>query len=63
MTIDIQASGEISVLHMKVNRYIKLLKLAKYTPITVLAISILLSRNLIGTTGVKIPPGEDPSIF
>lgn len=63
MTIDIQIEEKVLVLNMKVNRYIKLLKLAKYTPVAVLAISALLSRNLVGTTGVKIPPGEDPSIL
>lgn len=48
---------------MKVSRYIKLLKIAKYAPATVLAISILLSRYEFGTTGIRIPKGEDPSIL
>ncbi|MEM2007292.1 MAG: hypothetical protein QXI94_07240 [Sulfolobales archaeon] len=48
---------------MKVGGYVKLLKLAKYAPIAVLAISLLLSRGDVGTTGDRIPKGEDPSVF
>lgn len=48
---------------MKVSRYMKLLKIARYAPITVLAISFLLSGQEFGTTGVRIPKGEDPSVL
>ncbi|MEM1917877.1 MAG: hypothetical protein QXT76_04785 [Sulfolobales archaeon] len=47
---------------MKVSRYVKLLKIARYAPIAVLAISLLLSRGDVGTTGDRIPPGKDPSV-
>ncbi|MEM2055557.1 MAG: hypothetical protein QXY48_04360 [Sulfolobales archaeon] len=47
---------------MKVSRYVKLLKIAKYAPIAVLAISLLLSRGDVGTAGDRIPKGEDPSV-
>ncbi|MEM2288960.1 MAG: hypothetical protein QW271_06440 [Sulfolobales archaeon] len=48
---------------MKVSRYVKLIKIARYAPIAVLAISLLLSSGDIGTTGDRIPQGEDPSVF
>ncbi|MEM4867153.1 MAG: hypothetical protein QXZ60_05800 [Sulfolobales archaeon] len=48
---------------MKVARYMKLLKIAKYAPIAVLAVSLLLSSGEIGATGERIPKGEDPSVF
>ncbi|MCX8185249.1 MAG: hypothetical protein RMI56_01575 [Sulfolobales archaeon] len=48
---------------MKTSRYLKLLKMARYTPIVVLAISTILNGSGIGTTGVRIPKGEDPSVL
>ncbi|MCX8208562.1 MAG: hypothetical protein N3G79_02815 [Sulfolobales archaeon] len=47
---------------MKISRYLKLLKIARYAPVIALAVSAVLSSE-IGTTGERIPKGEDPSIF
>jgi len=47
---------------MKVSRYVKLIKIARYAPIAVLAISLLLSSGDVGIAGDRIPPGKDPSV-
>ncbi len=48
---------------MKVKNYIRLLKIAKYAPLAVLAVSLALRGGGVGTTGTRIPKGEDPSVF
>ncbi len=46
---------------VKVGTYVKLLKLAKYSPVIALAVAILLKETEIAPTGVEIPKGQDPS--
>ncbi len=45
----------------KVERYLKLVKVARYAPLAILATTIVLSEVL--PTGEAIPKGKDDSVF
>jgi hypothetical protein len=49
--------------NMKVKNHVRLLKVARYAPLAILAVSLILKSRNISATGVMIPPGEDPSVF
>lgn len=48
---------------MKVKNYIRLLKIVKYAPLAILAVSLALRGGGVEATGTRIPPGEDPSVL
>ncbi len=47
----------------KVSTYLRLLRLAKYSPIIALAVALLLEGADIAPAGERIPKGEDPSVL
>lgn len=48
---------------MKVKSCIRLMKILRYAPLALLAVSLILKNGDIEVTGDKIPPGKDPSIL
>lgn len=48
---------------MKVKSYVRLIKILRYAPLAILAVSLLLRGADVEVTGDRIPKGEDPSIF
>lgn len=48
---------------MKVDTYLKLIKIARYAPLIALVAALLLNEGKVGTLGERIPKGKDDSLF